>query len=632
MRLKKNILTVQKNPYGEAMSNTAIEITQSAGARRPTHAERGASLAFSDLDPRALTERFHFDLKAGCIWLDTQRVLILQAEWFVELRRELVVTLGVRKARGLITRLGYAAGCRDGQLAIKLHGSRPLREIVDSGTLLHALQGTVAVVPLVYELDLDAHHCHMEFAWKNSIEDHAQLRTAKQTGEPTCWMEIGYASGFLTTCLGSSVVVRETECAALGHSGCRCVARFEDEWDDPSGDVEYLQAWSAAAPPDVVVAGQPETNVCDEGSGCAEAAGNGPTSVEPSVLGRSAAFNGVAQKIERVAGTEATVLLLGESGVGKSLFAREIHRRGKRADGPFIELNCASLPETLLESELFGVERGAYTGANASRAGRFERAAGGTLFLDEIGTLGFTAQGKLLRVLQSGEFERLGGGKTLRGNVRLVAATNEDLRRSVNEGRFRLDLFYRLNLFPIEVPPLRDRRDDLPLLIDHFLERYRERYGRRHRMSISPRAYRTLLSHSWPGNVRELENVLERAVILVNDGETLDLHHLFTDPTEFPAEEGLLIDDTGRLVGTRQSSRADADNAEDTVAGAASVQDWARRALDDCDALGLSGLERKLVMAALREAGGDVRMAARKLGLTRAQIDYRLKKWGETPA
>lgn len=127
------------------MSNTAIEITQSAGARRPTHAERGASLAFSDLDPRALTERFHFDLKAGCIWLDTQRVLILQAEWFVELRRELVVTLGVRKARGLITRLGYAAGCRDGQLAIKLHGSRPLREIVDSGTLLHALQGTVAV-------------------------------------------------------------------------------------------------------------------------------------------------------------------------------------------------------------------------------------------------------------------------------------------------------------------------------------------------------------------------------------------------------------------------------------------------------------------------------------------------------
>lgn len=151
-------------------------------------------------------------------------------------------------------------------------------------------------------------------------------------------------------------------------------------------------------------------------------------------------------------------------------------------------------------------------------------------------------------------------------------------------------------------------------------------------MSISPRAYRTLLSHSWPGNVRELENVLERAVILVNDGETLDLHHLFTDPTEFPAEEGLLIDDTGRLVGTRQSSRADADNAEDTVAGAASVQDWARRALDDCDALGLSGLERKLVMAALREAGGDVRMAARKLGLTSAQIDYRLKKWGETPA
>ncbi len=609
------------------MTNPATATTSTGEPSRMHDTEVSAPLAFSSPDLRTLTERFHFDLKEGCIWLDSQRVLILQAEWFVELRHELIAALGVEKARGLITRLGYSAGCRDGQLALKLHADRTLREIVDSGTQLHALQGTVAVTPLVYEVDLDAHHCHMEFNWKNSIEDHAQLRTPRPTHEATCWMEIGYASGFLTTCFGSSVIVRETECAALGHSGCRCIAKFEHEWDDPSEDVKYLQAWSATPTP---AAQAPETNGGDL-QAADEPAPERRGGAGLQALGRSAAFNSVAQKIERVAGTNATVLLLGESGVGKSLFAREIHRRSARADGPFIELNCASLPESLLESELFGVERGAYTGANASRAGRFERAAGGTLFLDEIGTLGFTAQGKLLRVLQTGEFERLGSGKTLHGDVRLVAATNENLRRLVDDGHFRLDLFYRINLFPIEVPPLRDRRDDLPLLIEDFLARYRARYGRTHPMQISPRAYRALLSHDWPGNVRELENVLERAVILMNDGEALDLHHLFTDPAEFPSEGGLLVNDAGQLVETDEG-RGPAAGDRDGVGEGTSPADWAQRALQECDASGLPGLERRLVMTALREAGGDLQKTARKLGLTRAQVDYRLKKWGETAA
>jgi two-component system response regulator HydG len=592
---------------------------EAALAKSPAATVRGTSAELASPDPRTLTDRLHFDLEEGCIWLDTQRVIVLHADWFTELRRDLVEALGVEKARGMLTRLGYAAGCRDGQLAIKLHGRDSVIDLVTSGAQMHAFQGLVAVTPGFVDLDLDARRLHLEFGWKNSVEDRPNLGSAPHVQEAACWMAVGYASGHLSTVLGSPVIVRETECKALGHPVCHCVAKFEHEWDDASDDTKYLQAWSTQP------TGVQETDP-DAPSGQARADGN-VGSAEPIALGRSAAFNCVAQKVERVARTAATVLLLGESGVGKSLLAREIHRRSARAAGPFIELNCASLPESLVESELFGVERGAYTGADASRAGRFERASGGTLFLDEICTLGFTAQGKLLRVLQTGEFERLGGGKTVRCDVRLIAATNENLRRSVQEGRFRLDLFYRLNVFPIDVPPLRDRRDDLPLLVEHFLARYRERYGKPGPVRINPRAYRALLSHSWPGNVRELENVLERAVILMNDSEPLDLHHLFTDPHDLPPDHGLLLDDDGRLVAATLPQTSSTDPGAATTAGPA--HDWIKPALRDAHAQGLAGVERQLVMAALDDAQGNVRVAARNLGLTPAQVDYRLKKWGE---
>jgi transcriptional regulator with GAF, ATPase, and Fis domain len=215
------------------------------------------------------------------------------------------------------------------------------------------------------------------------------------------------------------------------------------------------------------------------------------------------------------------VLLLGESGVGKSLIAREIHRCSRRAEKPFIEVNCAAIPETLVESELFGVERGAYSGAATSRAGRFEVAQGGTLFLDEIATLSMVAQGKLLRVLQNGEMERLGSNRTITVDARVIAATNENLEMAVREGRFREDLFFRLNVFPLNVVPLRERRDDIPLLVDVLLARFCARHGRA-LTGVSSRAMRSIIRYRWPGNIRELENILERAIILAQDGETLD--------------------------------------------------------------------------------------------------------------
>ncbi|HEX7778529.1 MAG TPA: sigma 54-interacting transcriptional regulator [Vicinamibacterales bacterium] len=240
-----------------------------------------------------------------------------------------------------------------------------------------------------------------------------------------------------------------------------------------------------------------------------------------SIIGDSDSLRYVLSRVEQVADTDATVLLFGETGTGKELLARAIHKRSRRRDRPFVIVNCAALPASLIESELFGRERGAFTGAHATQVGRFELANRGTLFLDEVGELPLELQPKLLRVLQSGELERLGSPRTIDVDVRLVAATNRDLVEEVRQGRFRRDLFYRLNVFPITVPSLRDRRQDIPLLVRHLVERH----GRALRKPIDAVPHsvvETLEAYDWPGNVRELENVIQRAIIQSRGG-TLEL-------------------------------------------------------------------------------------------------------------
>jgi len=235
------------------------------------------------------------------------------------------------------------------------------------------------------------------------------------------------------------------------------------------------------------------------------------------IVGDSQPIRRVLEAVEQVAATDATVLITGETGTGKELIARAIHRLSPRAHGPLVKFNCAAIPDTLLASELFGHERGAFTGAVARRKGRFEQADTGTLFLDEIGELSPEMQVMLLRVLQEREFERLGGGETVRVDVRIVAATNRDLAEDVRARRFRGDLYYRLNVFPVHLPPLRERVEDIPLLTSHFTAKHGERFGRAI-SRIDRRAMNLLASHHWPGNVRELENVIERAVILSRNG------------------------------------------------------------------------------------------------------------------
>ena len=307
------------------------------------------------------------------------------------------------------------------------------------------------------------------------------------------------------------------------------------------------------------------------------------------IVGDSLAMQDVERQIARVAPTKATVLLLGESGVGKTLIARIIHQLSDRADHPFVKVNCAAIPDNLLESELFGHEKGAYTGAVSSRPGRFEDAHQGTIFLDEIGELSLGVQSKLLRVLQEKEFERLGSNTTRKVNVRILAATNRDLNSLAEGGGFRSDLFYRLSVFPIMVPPLRDRREDLPTLLHHFIEKVTREYGRR--FTLTPEAFELLKKYTWPGNVREMENLMERMAILY-DGDRID-------------------------VGMLKSSLA-----------AHSVQEKTPHGPSQQRGESLDEIERREILNALRENDWIQYKAAESLGLTARQMGYRVRKFG----
>ena len=268
------------------------------------------------------------------------------------------------------------------------------------------------------------------------------------------------------------------------------------------------------------------------------------------IVGKSASLEAALEQVVKVAPTDSTVLVLGETGTGKELIARAVHNLSPRCGRPFVKLNCAAIPLDLLESELFGHERGAFTGAIAQRIGRFELADTGTLFLDEIGDLPIALQPKLLRLLQEQEFERLGSSETRRVNVRLVTATHRDLPALVRQGRFRLDLFYRLHVVPIHLPALRNRRDDIPSLVTHFVEIHSQRMGKRI-TEVPPETMKAFKSYSWPGNIRELQNLVERAVIMSNDGVL---------PNPLTAEDGEFDDSSseaigGKLSGVRRGSK-----------------------------------------------------------------------------
>jgi DNA-binding NtrC family response regulator len=307
-----------------------------------------------------------------------------------------------------------------------------------------------------------------------------------------------------------------------------------------------------------------------------------------NIVAQSDKMQSVLGLVERVAPTNSTVLLGGESGVGKDLIARAIHEHSQRASGPFVKINSTAIPENLLESELFGYEKGAFSGASGMKPGKFELADKGSLFLDEIGDVPAAIQVKLLRVLQDREFERLGGTKTHKVDVRLVAATNRDLRAALEEGTFREDLYYRLNVVAIDIPPLRDHKEDIPALANHFLERY-ARESAKPLNGITPGALKRLMDYHWPGNVRELQNIIERGVTL-STGTVLDTADIYLD----------------------DSSTRSAANSTHVLPSGMTLEQW----------------EDETIREALRRANGNKSQAARALGLSRNALRYRLSKLG----
>src|SRR5438309_4759201 len=309
----------------------------------------------------------------------------------------------------------------------------------------------------------------------------------------------------------------------------------------------------------------------------------------PNFVARSAKMQEVLALAERVAATLSTVLIGGESGVGKDLIAHLIHQRSSRASGPFVKINSTAIPENLLESELFGYEKGAFTGATTSKPGKFELADKGTLFLDEIGDIPPAIQVKLLRVLQEREFERLGGTRTIKVDVRLVAATNRDLREALEQGTFREDLYYRLNVVPINIPPLREHKEDIPYLVDHFIEHFARDSGKPIK-GITPAGLNLLTEFHWPGNVRELENIIERAVALSID-QVIDAGDIHLDSGS-----------------TRPQTAATAPVLPEGM----TLEQW----------------EDEIIREALRRANGNKSQAARMLGLSRNALRYRLSKIG----
>jgi Nif-specific regulatory protein len=319
-----------------------------------------------------------------------------------------------------------------------------------------------------------------------------------------------------------------------------------------------------------------------------------------NIIGESKRMTDVYASIELVSQTRATVMLRGESGTGKELVAHAIHYNSDRAEGPFIKVSCAALPETLLESELFGYEKGAFTGATTSKVGRFEMANGGTLFLDEIGDIPPSTQIRLLRVLQEKEFERVGGTETRRVNIRLITATNKDLEKEVREGRFREDLYYRLNVVPIFLPSLRERKEDIPLLVNHFLEKANQENAKNVKY-ISDIAMEYLMTYSWPGNVRELENAIERAVVLCQ-GDTLT-------PNLFP------------IPGDKTQPVLSGFKPPEPYSSLEMSAGWGSLSHS------VESLEKRMIEEAMSQTKGNQRRAARLLGITERILGYKLKKY-----
>ena len=553
-----------------------------------------AKLPHPELERLQLAELLDFRPDLGVIRLHEQRVVILSAAAMGLLRKELIDTFGRDIARRLLMRFGYADGYHDAiNLRERFHWRTPL-EGLGAGTILHTLEGIVRseIVRLEHGEDgsFDA-----EFAWHDSYEAEQHVHHYGQSDDPVCWSLAGYASGYTSACLGQEVYYREARCAGQGAKGCSIIGRNATAWAE---DLESLRAdFQGASLKDEIDRLQiavhrraqhlaKRERQLDERERELDVLKDriNRHAQSRNFVVRSPAMQEVLEFAAQVAPLDTTVLVHGESGTGKEFVVRMIHEQSRRASGSFVSVNCAALTETLLESELFGHVRGAFTGAVRDKPGLFEVASNGTLFLDEIGEVAPTIQAKLLRALQEREIRRVGGERTIKVNTRVVAATNRDLRAAVEAGTFREDLYFRLGAFVITIPPLRDRREDIPPMVHEFVRRAAARMGK-DVQTVSAEALTMLIRYSWPGNVRELEHAIERAVILAR-GTSITVRELPPELAE---------------------SRAHAKMG---------------------DSLDLKAHEQRLIGKALERFDGNRRKAAEALNLSPVTLWRKMKEYG----
>jgi DNA-binding NtrC family response regulator len=539
----------------------------------------------SDLN---LDELLQVDPAGGILRFGSERVLLLDAVALGLLRRELIETIGVAGARSALTRFGYAHGWRT---ADNLKSAFPWDSEAEwhvAGARLHTLQGFVRLVaPTLPPTEITPLTVY-NWVWEDSYEAEQHLLHLGRAEEPVCWTLTGFASGYSSRAYGRDVYIVEHECRGMGAPVCRLEARPTEGWGDAI--TPYLPFYKDTSL-DATLAHVTETLKRTERRLRARrrelhgGKGDRGTGDVGSLVAESEATKRALELAQRVAQVDSTVLLTGESGVGKERMARFIHERSARAAGPFVALNCGAVPESLLESELFGHTRGSFTGATQDRVGLFEAANGGTLLLDEIGEVPPAMQVKLLRVLQEREIRRVGENRNRPVNVRLLAATNRDLPGEIRAARFREDLYYRLRVVEIRVPPLRERREDIMALARSFLDATAQRTGRKV-TGFTPAAAQQLLQYPWPGNVRELGNAVERAVVLAARSRV--------DVGDLPPEVGLAV-------------------AEPVAAG---------------DVRTLDQVERDYITAVLRAVGGNRAQAAVKLGIGPATLYRKLKRFG----
>ena len=522
----------------------------------------------------------------GNINLYGRRLVLHSIHAFGQFRQDLIEMLGTDDARRVFTRFGFFWGQTDaGAMTRVLEWDDP-SELLRAGFRLQAMEGITRPEIKAMKIDPVKGLFNVEILWHNTGEAEEHLTELGWATYPICWKLVGYASGYATFCMGKNIYFKEIRCTATGEDVCYAVGKDLDSWGEEIVPLlPYFQAEDIKGKVmELTMELQKKTRELAEQRKQLGLPGKSKPSF--FIEGRSKALEDILSLATRVAQYDSSVLITGETGVGKELLARFIHSNSHRKEGPFVAVNCGALPETLLESELFGHKKGSFTGAIENRIGLFEQAAGGTIFLDEIGDISQGMQLKILRVLQEKEVLRIGESKPRKIAIRIITATNKNLDRAVSDGTFREDLLYRIKVIEICIPPLRDRKEDILPLARHLVGKL-SRQMTLPDLHMDSRCVDYFHSYKWPGNVREMENALERAAIM--------------------SEEGLIVPEhlPPSLLGVHPSPYFE----------------------DDSNSKTLAQIEREYIKAVLRSTDGNRTRAAKILGIGTATLWRKLKSF-----